>query len=338
MGTKLNFVCGVLLSNPLPFWRKDYRYHLPQIDKILISFYEIHRSKKLRKIFENSLYDNKLKFPKHLKIFLDNGAFSFIKKGEENIKDYIEFVKKVKPYWYPIPMDYIPHPSEDKETQFEKFKKTMEINKKYMDKGFVPVIHAGIFFEKFVEEIKKVNSHPEKIAIGGLVPHMLLSRNGSREVVINVLKHLRKEFPRTNIHVFGIGGITTIYLLKLAQVNSFDSVGWRVRAAWGIIQIKGFGERQIMLRDKGWKVPQISEEEKEFLKKCKCPICSKNLQDLMKEKSIEGFEARAIHNLYTLSEEITYINTLKTKKHLLDYIDVTIKSSFIKKIVEKFIK
>ncbi len=332
---KLNFVCGILLSSSIYFWRKDYRYFLPQIDKILISFYEIYKRKKFRKIFKESLYDNELKFPKHLKIYLDNGAFSFVKKGKENIRDYIEFVKKVKPYWYPIPIDYIPHPSEDEETQFEKFRKTMEMNKKYMDKGFIPVIHAGLFFEKFVEEIKKINPYPEKIAIGGLVPHMLLSKNGSRNVAIEVLKNLRKEFPETDIHVFGIGGITTIYLLKLAQVDSFDSIGWRVRAAWGIIQIKGYGERQIMLREKGWKVPPLSEEEEELLKRCKCPVCSRNLHNLMKEKSNEGFEARAIHNLYTLTEEIDYINTLESREYLLDYIDTTVKSSLIRKIIEK---
>ncbi len=334
---KLNFVCGVLLNGKIPFWRKDYTYRLPQIDKILISFYEIFKSKKLRNIFKSSLYNNEIGFPRYIKIFLDNGAFSFIKANvKDNIeKEYVKFVKKLNPYWYPIPMDYIPHPSDDKKTQYIKFKKTMKMNRKYIEKGFVPVIHAGLYFEKFIEEIKKIDKEPKKLAIGGLVPHMLLSKNGSRDVVVAVLKHLRHEFPKTDIHVFGIGGVTTIYLLKLAQINSFDSIGWRVRAAWGIIQIRGIGERQIMQRDKGWKIPPVSEEEKKLLKSCKCPICSKNLQDLMKRKDFEGFEARAIHNLYTLYEEVDFINKLKSKKELLEYIERTVKNPLIQKIIDK---
>jgi len=337
---KLHLVAGISLSGMIPFWKKSYSYYISSIDKILISFYQIKKSKIFNQISSERDLKNLLKLSKNIKLYVDNGAFSFIKKGKfPNDKEYIKFIENVKPHWYPIPADFIPHPSEDKDIQFEKFLKTMEYNKKYMDKGYTPVIHAGLFFENFLTEIKKINPSPRRLAIGGLVPHMLLSKNGSREIVIKTLKIIRKEFPSTEIHVFGIGGITTVYLLKLANIDTFDTMGWRIRAVWGIIQIPGKGERQIVPKeeDKGWKIPYPDEDDWKILKSCKCPVCRKGKHNLLRKKNFDGFEARAIHNLYVISQEVKKLNKFKNKKSLFNYIEGHVKNKFILKLTERLI-
>jgi len=337
---KLHLVAGISLTGIIPFWRKNYSYYISNIDRILISFYQIKRNKNLSQISSEKEFKRLLKISKSIKLYIDNGAFSFVKSGKfPNVEEYIAFIEKIKPYWYPIPADFIPHPSETKEVQFEKFLKTMEYNKKYMDKGYTPVIHAGIFFEKFISEIKKIDPTPPKLAIGGLVPHMLLSKNGSRDIVIETLKNIRKEFPNTEIHVFGIGGITTVYLLKLTSIDTFDTIGWRIRAAWGIIQIPGKGERQIVPKDKnkGWKIAYPDKEDWEILNKCKCPICKQAKHNLLQKKDFSGFEARAIHNLYVISQEVKKINRFKTKNELFKYIEKHIKNKFILRLSEKLL-
>ena len=339
--TQLELVAGVSLTGIIPFWNKRSKYYVPNINKILVSFYQIYKSKSLSLAVLLRRFRKELKLPQTVEIYLDNGAFSFIKQNTfPPEKEYVKYVRRLNPSWYPVPADFIPHPKEDKETQYEKFLKTMEFNRKYIDEGFVPVVHAGLFFERFLEEIKKLNPNPQHLAIGGLVPHMLLSKNGSREVVINTLKVIRKEFPKTKIHIFGIGGITSIYLLKLARVDTFDSIGWRVRAAWGIIQIPTVGERQIVPKPEGqgWSIPYPTEEEREILKRCQCPVCRKGKAHLLSEKSSEGFKARAVHNLYALQEELRIVNSFTKKEELLFYIDNHIKSRPIKKLVERLVK
>lgn len=336
---KLEFVCGVQISaNYVPFWDRNSPYYIEGINSILLSYYNLIKRKSVYKVFSDKKHRKEFGFEKKVKFFLDNGSFSFIKRSISiDPEEYLRFVRKLKPYWYPIPQDFIPHPNEDKNVQREKLIKTMEMNRRYYEHGCVPVIHAGIFLEEFIKELKDMDRDLKKIAIGGLVPHMLLSKNGSRNVVLTSLRHIRKEFPNAKIHVFGIGGVTTIHILKLLEIDSFDSIGWRVRAARGIIQLKGMGERQVAYLG-SWKVPPISKKDKELLKKCKCPICSQSKQSLLKKNKSIGFEARAVHNVFVLKQEIDRINSFKSKKHYYKYIEQSLKSSYMKRIIYDIIE
>ncbi|MEO2005903.1 MAG: hypothetical protein ABGY41_17605 [Candidatus Poribacteria bacterium] len=81
-----------------------------------------------------------------------------------------------------------------------------------------------------------------------------------------------------------------------------DSSGWRNRAARGIIQLPGSGDR--MIQDLGsWRGRKLSAAEESVLEGCACPACTEFGRDGLMARKIEGFCNRATHNLWVLLEE-----------------------------------
>ncbi len=185
--------------------------------------------------------------PKEVKVYLDNGAFSFIKKQQEiPIEEYQEFVEAAKPDWYPIPQDFIPTPKMTWEEQEKCFQKTMKMNLEHHHGDFVPVVHISNFLEQYIEEIvsHKRLSKKTHIALGGIVPNLLRAPKAMpHQNIIDRLTHFRDKFKDKKLHVFGIGGTATLHIAALLGINSVDSTGWRNRAARGLIQLPGTGDR-----------------------------------------------------------------------------------------------
>jgi 7-cyano-7-deazaguanine tRNA-ribosyltransferase len=89
-------------------------------------------------------------------------------------------------------------------------------------------------------------------------------------VVLDALTHVRQTFANKEVHVFGIGGTATLHLAALLGVDSVDSSGWRNRAARGIVQLPGSGDR--MVAELGsWRGRRLSPAEREILQNCPCP-------------------------------------------------------------------
>ena len=120
--------------------------------------------------------------------------------------------------------------------------------------------------------------------------------------VLAGLSHVREEFASKSIHVFGVGGTATIHLTALCRFDSVDSSGWRNRAARGIIQLPGSGER--LVADLGnWRGRSPSAAEWQKLRECGCPACIAHGVEGVKASKLQGFCCRATHNLWVLLEE-----------------------------------
>lgn len=124
--------------------------------------------------------------------------------------------------------------------------------------------------------------------------------------ILASLQRVRREFPAKQIHVFGIGGTATLHLAALLGVNSVDSSGWRNRAARGIVQLPGSGDRVVGNLGK-WRGRIPSEEEWATLKACQCAACLRYSLGGLQENGIRGFCNRATHNLYVLLEEAAWL-------------------------------
>ena len=75
------------------------------------------------------------------------------------------------------------------------------------------------------------------------------------QAVLAGLRQVRQEFDRQHhkLHVFGIGGTATLHLAMLLGMDSVDSSGWRNRAARGVVQLVGSGDRVVAkLREMAW--------------------------------------------------------------------------------------
>jgi 7-cyano-7-deazaguanine tRNA-ribosyltransferase len=251
-----------------------------------------------------------LGIPNTVAIYLDNGAFSIMRKGGAVPRqEYEEFVQKARPNWYPIPQDYIPTPKMSDEEQLECLRQTMEVNRAYKHDGFVPVIHISRHLETYLREIEaedQLNTKPA-IALGGIVPNLLRTPQAMAHVdILKYVRQTRSGSPDKQLHIFGIGGTATLHLAALLGVNSVDSSGWRNRAARGIVQLPGSGERMVVNLG-NWRGREPSASEWQLLESCLCPACQQFGKEGLKASKLEGFCNRATHNLWVLLNEASEI-------------------------------
>jgi 7-cyano-7-deazaguanine tRNA-ribosyltransferase len=216
----------------------------------------------------------------------------------------------------------------------------MDINRAYDYDGFVPVVHISAFLEQYASAIKankRLVAKPS-LALGGIVPNLLRTQKAMPlDDVLTHLRFIRGEFEAKKLHVFGIGGTATVHIAALFRMDSIDSSGWRNRAARGIIQLLGSGDRMIANLGK-WRGRQPSRQEWKKLQECHCPTCSLFGVKGLKDDGIEGFCNRACHNLWVLLEESKWIKEQLAEKsyaHLYkDRLDNSIYLPLIESLVD----
>ncbi len=304
---KLEIVAGLSLKCLKPrVWDRRSEYHLPGLRAVMVSYAEFHQMPaQRRQAMERGLREH-LGIPRRIKIYLDNGAFYFLgRDGQTPRREYEEFVAQSHPDWYPIPQDFIPSPQMTRAEQRRCFQRTMRVNRAYQQDGFVPVIHTGKFLEQYTAALRESEQLAGKksLALGGIVPNLLRSPKAApyAEILAGLI-HVRQVFADKHLHVFGIGGTATLHLAALLEMDSVDSSGWRNRAARGLVQLPGSGDR--MVAELGsWRGREPSREEWEWLEACPCPACRQFGIAGLKARKIYGFCNRATHNLWVLLEE-----------------------------------
>jgi 7-cyano-7-deazaguanine tRNA-ribosyltransferase len=318
----MRIVAGLSLKGIKPrVWDTESPYHLPNLRAVMVSYADfMGMPAKRRKAMEQGLHSY-LGIPDDVSIYLDNGSYYFFRKGGKVDWDkYAAFVKAADPDWYPIPQDYIPTPKMSDEEQLDCLRRTMAVNCAHQQNGYVPVIHIGRYLEKYLDQLQteELLAAKSKIALGGIVPNLLRAPNAmSYADVLDNLYKVCSELKEMQLHVFGIGGTATLHLAALMSVDSVDSSGWRNRAARGIVQLTGRGER-IVAELGNWRGRRPDKEEWQILANCHCPACEKYGLEGLKANRLYGFCNRATHNLWVLLEEALLI-----EQHLIagDYAD-----------------
>jgi 7-cyano-7-deazaguanine tRNA-ribosyltransferase len=313
-------VAGLSLKNLHPrVWDSGSPYFLPSLSAVMVSYAEFHQMPVRRKAAMKTGLRDFLGIPERIAIYLDNGAFYFAAQaGEAPLDEYEEFVDAAKPDWKPIPQDYIPFPSMSRQKQRGCFDKTMRVNLTYQHNGYVPVVHIGSHLLQYTDRIiadKNLSSKPW-IALGGIVPNLLRKAKARPySEILAGLMHIRGIFRDKAIHVFGVGGTSTLHLTALLGFDSADSSGWRNRAARGIVQLPGSGER--LIADLGkWRGRIPSANEWRALRRCGCPACCSHGIRGLKATKLHGFCCRATHNLWVLLEENLWLEEqIKTNQY-----------------------
>ena len=304
-------VAGINLANLKPrVWDASSPYHLPRLDAVMVSYAEFHTHPVRRERAMRDGLHSYLSVPPEIPIYLDNGSFSFERRGiEVEPSVYAEFVDGARPDWWPVARDFIPAPAMSDDDVAECFSNTMRMNLEARERSDVPVVHVSRLIERYVAALLADDRLVEKrtLALGGIVPNLLRAPKAlPYQQILDALIHVRQNLDTHRIHLFGVGGTSTLHLTRLLGIDSVDSSGWRNRAARGIVQLPGRGDRSVA--DLGsWSGRQPSLDEWSTLACCRCPACIQFGLDGLRLRGIEGFSNRATHNLWTLYEESALI-------------------------------
>jgi 7-cyano-7-deazaguanine tRNA-ribosyltransferase len=310
----------------------------------MVSYADFHQFPAVKRRVMMSGLHGSLGIPKRVKVFLDNGAFYFSSRGITiNPKEYEEFASLARPDWKPVPQDFIPTPKMGILAQRNCLTRTMLVNNAYEHDGFVPVIHISKVLNEYITAIKANTRLAAKadIALGAIVPQLLrMPKAQPYQHTLNSIREVRKSFADKKLHLFGVGGTATLHLAALIGMDSVDSSGYRNRAARGMIQLPGSGERTAIELG-SWRGRAVSTAEWKKLRNCSCPGCLLNGKEGLRALGVQGFRNRATHNLWTLLEEADWIKKrLRNKTYKDEYVnhlDNSIYRQLIDHVVNNFI-
>ena len=249
-------------------------------------------------------------------IMMDSGGFLFQKKEELNIdpSTILELYEKAKPD-IGVVLDHPLDPMQSDNINKKRWESTLKNTEYMIDNNgkiaLMPVLHGYNFkdLRNACEEIKKINDDPQLVGLGSLVPLIFNTKGASRfdnrlKFVIDAIKLIRQEFPNALLHTFGVGSAKTMHLMYSLGVDSLDSTGWRIKAAYGTIQLPGVGDRHPVSRNNGR--PCLSYKEKKILELCECPSCQNRTIDERIKLLNEDFKSRALHNAWVFTKEQNY--------------------------------
>ena len=339
-----------------------------KVNTVMFNAYEIlskqncKRAKSRKKKFNdiiNKAIDKFNDIKRKTTVMMDSGGFLLQKNKKMRIRP--EKIAKIYSIFRPdigVVLDYPLDPLSSKEDNAKRWKKTL-INTLRMwnsvDVVLLPVVH-GYSKSALISACRQLKEllDPQVVLIGlgSLVPiirytkgirELFSSYNNLRRgynslhLVAELVRTVREEFPDSFLHVFGVGSVSTMHFLFSLGVDSVDTMGWRLKAAHGAIQLPGVGDRFVTANSK--KRVNLSDHDKELLEKCKCPVCKglsleEKLQNLDNAIKNGTFKKRAIHNAWVFNWELTMARRMIGKGRYLDYILTNISNRAYKKVIE----
>lgn len=316
-----------------------------EMDTLIVNAYDILKNKSaMASICEKGIH-------KYLQfdgaILMDSGGFLFQKKDDLDVDPLLilDLYERAKPDLGVI-LDHPFNPSETDKVNRKRWNKTLKNTEIMFDYNgnidLMPVIHGYDLKElkRAIRDIKKL-SDPHMIGIGSLVPLLFRTNDANRfknpiNFVIDAIRTVREEFPNSLLHAFGVGSSRTMHLMYSLGVDSLDSTGWRIKAAYGIIQLPGIGDRYPITRNNGR--PSLKESEKPILEKCQCPSCRKLSIDERIKLLNDSFKERAIHNAHLfLNEKKLFQKNIK-EGNVKHFIQNRLDSGFFYKALNYVVK
>lgn len=347
-----------IMNKPLP-WKEGLQVH-----GILVSGLTLMKSGRVADHFEKNPRSSLHDFLGYKgAIMLDSGGFkimelySKMKEGDQKLMSpklsadtYIRLCQRTRPDFFVIP-DLPYHPEIALKNNLERLKNNLVTLRMFSNIAlepnytvFIPVFHPFphphyyrrirqlIKGKEYMPELQKLLEKTQAIGVGGMVPY-LLNRKGRGYVktsdLIDFICWIRSAFPDKFLHVFGAGGSAIMPILFYLGVDSIDTTGWRVRAAYGKIQLPGTGDFSVH-GTQAWRSRSIYEDKVacRLLEKCCCPVCT-----MIRNKHLDigyyetqtgaySFRLRAIHNAFTyLQQAKQFRASIKEGADIANYIE-----------------
>ena len=190
--------------------------------------------------------------------------------------------------------------------------------------------------EPLLEKTRDYNDQRmSMLGIGSLVPLLKSSRYTyhGRKKLLDIIFAVREQLPDAFIHVFGVGGTTTMHMLFYLGVDSIDSKSWRIKAGNGALQLPGIGDRFIT-PPRGRSYAKLSQSNEELLSRCECPTCTgKTLlerKNILDNKKPETFQPRAIHNAWIYQQELLETRNAIKRQNYRSFIEKRMQKNYLK--------
>jgi tRNA-guanine family transglycosylase len=273
------------------------------------------------------------------RIMLDSGGFLYQKEGKSppSVDEYLEITKKLKPDVV-VALDFPLDPlitQNNNERISKTLKNLIEIRDKFNSERVIimPVLHGFNIktVEYMLQFMEKHDVDLSYVGLGSLVPLIRHRVKHGRQIIIDLVAYLRKRLPHSLLHVFGIGGTTTMHIMFFMGVNSIDSAGWEKKAANGVIQLPGIGDR--FLSKKPHNRTVLKPKELKVLEKCQCPVCLRydNIKERIQVLN-EKRDYRVVHNAWVYQKEVNMAREMiKTGKYE-SYINNVLQSKSFKSL------
>jgi tRNA-guanine family transglycosylase len=260
-------------------------------------------------------------------VMMDSGGYLFQKHNSIGITaSTITEIYKEARIDIGVALDHPLDPTLPSDQNKKRWRSTLR-NTESMAKGaasyeLMPVVHGYTLHTLKVacNEVRSLLGNPALVGIGSLVPLIKSSylgngfrynrSNGRRgdnvTFIADAIRLVRDEFPDSFLHVFGVGGITTALSIFALGADSVDSVAWRLKAAYGAIQLPGVSDRFLSPRPDSRKVRKVITASEEYLLgSCKCPVCSAYKGVAWRKRRLDSsFSSRSMHNGWVFLEEV----------------------------------
>jgi len=331
----MNLWLGHDFKNPLYPWE-----YFNTSQDIMISAYQLLQRPNLIKMLKYAGLHDSLRCKG--RIFLDSGAFA--QKNAPlsalSTNSLINLQRDIKANFYSIldiPLSITDSSAKNHRRWKNTIKNGIDMKNKWAPGSLIPIFHGfssnAIKFRS--SQMLEIWKKPQMIAIGSLVPLLKGNFIGNKfssstlspfferwKTIIRTITKLKEIFKKIPLHAFGVGGMSTIYIFSLLGINSLDSVSWRIKAAYGAIQLPGLSDRFFINENKSYRKIRrnIETSDLELLEKCNCPICSNNKVSSIAKELASHFEARAIHNAYIVQSEIEKINNINSFEEKVDFV------------------
>jgi len=180
---------------------------------------------------------------------------------------------------------------------------------------------------------------PPIISVGSLVPLLFNSKGakgvGGKAKALEVIRIVRKLFPKTMIHALGIGGALT-YLAIYFGADSFDNNGWIQKTGFGVIQVPGSSDRFLGTPPNGRKKIDTDEIAYHRWLECVCPACrSSSNRSVFIGRDESARLNRGIHNAYTFQAEIWRVRRYIHEGQYINFIKERMKNSIYLRILQE---
>jgi len=289
----------------------------------------VHRPRLIERVFCGELRE---RLGAQGPIMLDSGGFTMMMKSQKLDIVEIAAIYNRTSAELCISLDIPPLGRDRSHTRLRKYDETRS-NLHYLAERLdpdrlVPVIHGTTVIEiaQNCERVMEVHTRPRMVCLGGLVP--LLRRTGrtfearSRAFswIRDCIAEVRRQFPRSLIHILGAGAPQTVSDVICCGADSTDSLAWRRAAGFGTIYLPGTSERFVASRSRARATsrPLLNASELEQLAACACPACKEwpRLEDRINDLS-NSYLARAAHNAFVVLSGVKSLALMRRKGTLV---------------------